>query len=293
MVFEELLSNTYFRTGIKILLVLFIAFILRFILNKSFSRIVLNIEKKGKKEEIRIKKTKLDIIRKISSAFVFVLAIIVILFLIPGFKEIAYSLLAGAGILAIVIGFGAQKALGNLISGVSIAMYTPFRVGDKLKIFEEFGEVEDITLRHTIVKTWDNKRLVIPNSKMDEIEIVNFSLKGDKVLWTLDIGISYDSDIDKAKKIMLDMAKKHPENFEFEEKVEGKPEKMQPFVRVVKTGDFAVTLRVYYWCKDAWKAWKMSHELIESIKKEFDKKEIEIPFPYRTVVYKKDLEKNK
>ncbi|MGC9309738.1 MAG: mechanosensitive ion channel family protein [Candidatus Nanoarchaeia archaeon] len=234
-----------------------------------------------KKSQKRVKQTRLRLLNHLASATIYLFAIIFILFQIPGFKEISYSLLAGAGILAIVIGFAAQKTLSNVIAGISIALYTPMAVGDKLKIFDEYGEVEDLNLRHVIVKTWDNRRLVIPNSIIDSKEIINFSLEGEEVLWTLNMGISYDSNIDKARKIMIDKAKKN-ENIIQDKDI---------FVRVTECKDFAVNLRLYFWCKDAWIAWKTSHELTESIKKEFDKKGIEIPFPYRTIVYKKDIKK--
>lgn len=286
---EAVINSDYFIIGWKIFLILFLAFLLKFIFGLIFKGIEKNIEEE-KKEQARIRKTRISLLKKISSLLIFSLAFIFILFFIPGFKNVAYSLVAGAGIAAIVVGFAAQESLSNIIAGVSIALYAPFRVGDKLQVFEERGEVEDITLRHTVIKTWDNRRLVIPNAIMDNKEIVNYSLKGERVLWTLNMGISYDSDIDKAKKVMLKEVKKHPNNLEFEEKVGGKNEKREPFIRVTECGDSAVNLRAYFWVEDAWKAWKTTHDLTESIKKEFDKKNIEIPFSYHTIVYKKDLE---
>ena len=292
---ESIIQSQYFEIILKVIVIIVAAFVLRIVLGFYFSGAEKRISKKESKEEVKIKKTRLSLLRKFSSAIILLGVIIAILFLIPGFKEISYSLLAGAGIAAVVIGFAAQKPLANIVSGISIALYAPFRVGDKLKIFEEYGIVEDLSLRHTIIKTWDNKRLVIPNSLIDNKEIVNYSLYGEKILWTLNMGISYDSEIDKAKKIMLQLVKKHPDNLVFEEfdKDQGKKVKKEPFIRVTGCGDFAVNLRLYYWCEDAWKAWKMGYDLTESIKKEFDKKGIEIPFPYRTVVFKKDMKKNK
>lgn len=108
------------------------------------------------------------------------------------------------------------------------------------------------------------------------------------------MGISYDSDIDKAKRIMLEKARKHPDVIIPEVKDEkGEMEKQEPMVRVTECGDFAINLRLYFWVSAPKKAWFTGYELIEQIKKEFDKQGIEIPFPYRTIVYKKDLEKRK
>jgi small-conductance mechanosensitive channel len=290
---SELFQQEFFQLALKIVAVLIIAFILKLISGHYFKIASKRVQKYGSKEEAKIKKTRISLLKKFVSALIFIGAIIGILFFVPGFKNAAYSLLAGAGIVAVVIGFAAQKTLANVMSGISIALYSPFRVGDKLKIFEEYGIVEDISLRHTVIKTWDNKRLVIPNSLIDDKEIINYSLHRERVLWTINMGISYDSDIDEAKEIMLNLAKKHENNIEFEEfdKHSGKKAKREPFVRVTGCGDFAVNIRLYYWCEDAWIAWKMGYDLTEQIKKEFDKKGIEIPFPYRTIVYKKDMDK--
>ncbi len=281
---KEVLETIYFNLGWKVIAIIVFSFILWYILNSFFSKLFVRIRNQNKKGA-RIKITRLELMRKATSTLIFILAIIAILFMIPGFSNLAYSLVAGAGFAAIILGFAAQKTLGNVLAGISIAVYAPFRVGDKLNIFDQFGEVEDLTLRHTVIKTWDNKRLVVPNSTIDNKEVINFSLGGEEVLWTQEIRISYDSDIDKAKKLMLEEVKKHKDNLA---KKEGKEK--EPFVRVVSCEDFFIRLRAYYWCEDAWVAWRMSHELIESIKKKFDKEGIEIPYPYRTIVYKKDFE---
>jgi len=71
-------------------------------------------------------------------------------------------MLAGAGILAVAVGFASQAALSNIISGVFVVIFKPFRVGDRLKINELTGVVEDITLRHTVIRDLENKRIIIP-----------------------------------------------------------------------------------------------------------------------------------
>jgi len=73
-------------------------------------------------------------------------------------------LLASAGILSLAVAFAAQESLSNLISGASLAISKPFRIGDILKIDNEYGKVESMTLRHTVIRLWDNRRMIIPNS---------------------------------------------------------------------------------------------------------------------------------
>ncbi|MBN2112046.1 mechanosensitive ion channel family protein [Candidatus Woesearchaeota archaeon] len=285
-----MLSNFYvnlvIRTTIIVIVFLFLKIVTKWYLMKWHQRI---IKSQDTTETKRSKETRIRLLNKLISWTLFLLAAVTILAGVPQFKSFSYSLLASAGLIAIILGFATQKTLSNVVSGIFLALYEPFRIGDKIKILDQYGEVEDLTLRHTIIKTWDNKRIVVPNSRIDEQEIINFSLKEEILKWTIDMGISYDSDIDKARKIMIEAADKHPLNLGRRMK----EEEYQPIVRVTQCGDFAVNLRLYFWCEDLWSAWTMGFDLTESIKKEFDKKGIEIPFPYRTIVYKKDLEAKK
>lgn len=283
-IMENAYLRFFFRAVVIIIIFLLLKITSAWYIQKWREKVI-----KGKEttESKRSKETRIAILNKLLSTLFFILTFLFILAGVPQFRTFSYSLLASAGVLAIVIGFATQKTLSNVISGIFLALYEPFRIGDKIQIFGQFGEIEDLTLRHTIIRTWDNRRIMVPNSKIDEQEITNFSIKDEMVLWTINMGISYDSDIDKAKKIMVEEAKKHTDNL-------GKKEKdKQPFVRVTECGDFSVNLRLYFWCEDAWTAWKMGFDLVESTKKEFDKRGIEIPFPYRTIVYKKDLEARK
>ncbi|MBN1850462.1 MAG: mechanosensitive ion channel family protein [Deltaproteobacteria bacterium] len=200
---------------------------------------------------------------------------------IPSLKALAGTVLAGAGITAIVVGFAAKSTLANLIAGLSLAIYRPIRIGDKINVEGEYGTVEDITLRHTIVCTWQNRRLIIPNSKLDEMTLVNYSIVDPRMLCTLDLGVSYDTDIDFARKLILDEVDLCP----YRDK--GTPE--APQVKVISHGDFSIGLRVYVWVKDVADDYSARFWLFEAIKKRFDKEGVEIPFPYRTIVYKKDL----
>lgn len=96
------------------------------------------------------------------------------------------------------------------MSGISPAVFHPFRVGDIVTIHNEYGTISDLTLRHTAVVTWDNRRLIIPNSTISEEAIINWSIEDLTVIWPVNIGRSYDSDIDLARYIMEDEARDHP-----------------------------------------------------------------------------------
>jgi small-conductance mechanosensitive channel len=113
-----------------------------------------------------------------------------------------------AAILAAIIGIAARPFLENMIAGVVITFSRQFRVGDTVLIDNQYGTVEDITITHTIIKLWDWKRLVIPNSSMLTKEMVSYTTK-DSYLWAyVEFWVSYDADIYKVEEIALDAASK-------------------------------------------------------------------------------------
>lgn len=219
----------------------------------------------------------------LKSLAVFFIALVVYASIIPGLRTILTTLAAGAGLTAVVLGFAAKSTLANLISGISLAVFRPIRIGDTVTIENEFGVIEDITIRHTVLLTWEHKRIVIPNEKLDNTTIVNYSLNDPRMLLRLEMGISYDTDIDLARRLILEEVRRCPQCLV--------PAKAlsEPAVRVIDHGDFAIKLRVYMWTANIDEAWQGRFWLLEMIKKRFDREGVEIPFPYRTVVYKKDL----
>lgn len=253
-------------------------------LKHSFARISRNLS---------IDETQFLVFRRLVILLIYALGLAAAGSMVPGLKTVGVSLLASAGVIAIIVGFAAQQTFSNVISGVFIALFEPFKVGDWVTIKEEYGRVEDITLRHTVIRTWQEKRIIIPNSKIGEEYIVNYSIKNPRILGILDMGISYDSDIDKARKIMLEEVEKNERTLK---KVWGPTNEFlgreELFkVRLIELTDFAQTMRLYFWAPDQTTFIKTKYELTEAIKKRFDKEGIEIPFPYRTIVYKKDMDK--
>ncbi|MBN1645757.1 mechanosensitive ion channel family protein [Candidatus Woesearchaeota archaeon] len=224
---------------------------------------------------------------------IYLAGILYAVFSIDSLRSVAASLFAGAGVAAIILGFAAQKVLNNIIAGIFIAIGKPFRVGDRIKVGEDYGIVEDITLRQTVINTWDNRRVIIPNGIINEESIINYTIADETILKYLDIGISYDSDIDLARKIITEEVKKHPEFMRYEHETDLLSKDKDIIVRVTEFADHAIKLRVYFWAKDQPTAMVMGYDILESLKKRFDKEGIEIPFPYRTIVQKKDLRKPK
>lgn len=239
---------------------------------------------------LNVDATRYNFIRHVLSFAIIFSAFIIIFYTIPELKSLGLTLFAGAGIIAAVIGLASQQAFSNIVSGVFIVVFKPFRVNDFIKVGSSYqGKVEDITLRHTVIRDFENRRIVIPNSVMSEETITNATLTDEKMCNFFIVGISYDSDIDKAARIIQDEAMKHPsyiDNRTEEEKENGLPEVV---VRVVSLGDFSVSLRASIWTLDFPSGFVLKCDLNRSVKERFDKEGVEIPFPYRTLVYKNDL----
>ncbi len=193
-------------------------------------------------------------------------------------RGIAKSLLAGAGILAIAIGFASQAALSNIISGIMIVIFRPFRVNDRLKIKDNLtGTVEDITLRHTVIRDFENRRIIVPNDVMSKEIIVNSDFNDDMICKWIEVTISYQSDIKLAKQILQDEIMKHvllKDGRSAEDKLANEP--IVP-VKVIDLLDIGVRIRAWAWAEDTSKAANLRWDVLESTKYRFEKEGIVIP----------------
>lgn len=243
--------------------------------------------------KLNVDATRYNFIRHVISFTIVLGGLIVAFYSIPELKSLGLSLFAGAGILAVVIGLASQQAFSNIVSGVFIVIFKPISVNDNIRVGTLYhGIVEDITLRHTVIRDFENRRIVIPNSVISSETITNATLEDTKMCNFLMIGISYDSDINLAISIIRDEAMKH-KNF-IDNRTPEEIEKGIPavIVRVIGLGDFSINLRASIWTVDPGTGFELKCDLNQSIKERFDREGVEIPFPYRTLVYKKDLEKD-
>ena len=224
------------------------------------------------------------------SFLVYTTAIIYIFYSVPYLKSIGTALFAGAGILAVVVGFASQKAFSNIISGVFILIFKPFRVMDIIEFVDgKKGVVEEITLRHTIIKDYENRRIIIPNSIISDQTIINSNIQDEKIMKHIIFSISYDSNIDKAIDIIRDEALKHPLTLDNRSAEDIKKEVPKVVIRVIELGSYSVDLKAYVWTLNNDDGFILKCDLLKSVKERFDREGIEIPFPYRTLVYKKDI----
>ncbi|MEM7186016.1 MAG: mechanosensitive ion channel family protein [Bacteroidota bacterium] len=264
--------------------ILIATFIIGFIVNRFFKRFI-----KRSTEMIDADPTNYHFLRHIITATIYVVGLGIAVYMMPGLRVLATSLLAGAGVLAVAVGFASQQALSNVISGVFIVIFKPFRLHDRLTIKGKSGVVEDIGLRHTVIRDFENKRVILPNSVVNNEVIVNADYVDERICKWIDVGIAYDSDIDKAREIMRDEILNHPLLIDHRTDEQKENGDELGVVRVIGLGDSAVSLRGWAWTQDVADAFVLGCDLLESIKKRFDQEGIEIPYPHRTMVYKGEL----
>ena len=232
--------------------------------------------------------------RHIVTAVIYMAGIAAALVQIPELRIVGHSLLAGAGVISLIAGLASQQALSNIMSGILIVIFKPFRLNDKINIRGTYmGIVEDINLRQVVIRDFENNRIIVPNSVISSDVIVNSHLNETKCCKLIDIGIGYSSDVEKALELMREEVAAHPlhiDNRTDEDIKNGIP----PVVaRVTALGDSSVNLRGWAWAKDASDGFVMNCDLLQSIKKRFDTEGIEIPFPQRDVNFKNPLETQK
>jgi len=193
---------------------------------------------------------------------------------LAGFGNFLQSLatVAAAGTLA--IGFAMQDVVKNFVSGVFIYTDKPFRIGDWIEWDDRQGIVEDISLRVSRVRTFDNELLTVPNSQLTDGVIKNPVAK-DKLRLKFVFGIDYDDDIDEATDIIVEEARSHPE-------ILNDPE---PTVRLTELADSYVGLQSRIWIDQPSRAdWVRTRgEFITNVKQRFDDAGISIPFPQRAL----------
>lgn len=266
---------------IKVLIILIITFIIAKVVVRVYNRFIDRSTAQGDENLTTYKFLQHSI-----SVVIYLVGISFAISLIPFLRPVAQSIVAGAGILAIAIGFAAQQALGNIISGVFIVISKPYQINDRISMADgNRGVVEDISLRHTVIRNFENQRIIIPNSNISNQVLINSNYTDRKICRLVDIGISYSSDIDLAKKIMAEEIENHPLNIDNrtpENIEEGLPRVM---VRMFDLTDSAIMLRAWAWSADPPSAFTLYCEVIESIKKRFDAEGINIPFPQRTISY--------
>jgi len=177
------------------------------------------------------------------------------------------SFIAVLGAMGLAVGLALQGTLGNFSGGVLLMIFKPYRVNDLIETQGQIGVVKEIQIFTTILASPQNKMVIIPNGPIMNGKIINYTILG-KIRVDLTVGISYESDIEKAKKVLILEMTNHP-------LVLGDP---APFVGVSELADSSVNLAVRPYCepKDYWTVY---FDILEQSKLALDKNSIKIPFP--------------
>ena len=238
---------------------------------------------------IQFKDTKVDdivfdLLNKFAGAVIYATAIVLALDIL-GVNVMPF--IAGAGVAGIAIGFAAKDTLSNLIAGVLLIIDRPFEIGDRIegwsapKDSATWGDVIDIGLRATKIRTTDNIVLIIPNNEIMKRDIINYTVNDQKIRVRINIGVAYDADIEGAKGIILRVASA----------ADWIAKEPPPKVVVRNFGESSVDLQARVWIKDARQRMNTISFMTDHVKSEFDKAGIEIPFPKRdiTIKYQADV----
>lgn len=225
-------------------------------------------------------------VRYLALAAIYFAAINIIISSIPTLESSMNKLFAAGGILAVVLGFASQQAMGSLISGLIILTFKPFAIGDTVNVVSSgvSGTVEEISLRHTILRTPENKRAIIPNDTMNSAIIENANHTDTKICLMENIGVAYTADIPRAMEIIREEILTHPsyyDNRSATDKAAGAPPVV---VRVQDFTDNAVQIRAFIWAKDTGTAYAMRADLLLSIKQRCDAEKISLAYP-RLIVH--------
>ncbi len=262
---EEMLDKIYQLLtvyGLKVLAALAIFFIGRWVA-KGVRKLVERMMTKGKVDPTLVTFTS-------NMAYIGLLAFIVIAALGQlGIQTTSFIAILGAAGLA--VGLALQGSLSNFAAGFLLIIFRPFKVGDLIEAAGVFGVVEAIQIFTTQLKTADNKTVIVPNAKLTDDNIVNWTVKGTRRV-DMVFGIGYDDDIDKARSLMAGIIAE-------DSRILKTP---APQISVSELADSSVNFVVRPWVKVE-DYWGVHFDLTEKIKKAFDANGVSIPFPQRDV----------
>ncbi|RNC67854.1 MAG: mechanosensitive ion channel family protein [Desulfuromonadales bacterium] len=189
------------------------------------------------------------------------------------------SVITALGIGSLAIGLAAKDTLANMISGFTLMVDRPFRIGDRIQLVSgQWGDVTDIGLRTTKIKTVDNTLLIIPNSELCNTTIINLAFPDARTKGRVNIGVCYASDIELVKQVLIDAARTVPE-------VMSDP---APEALFVSFADSALNMSLFFWVDDYTRLFPVTDRINELIISRFREHGITIPFPTRKVLLEKD-----
>ncbi len=195
--------------------------------------------------------------------------------------------LASLGIGGLVVALALQDTLANFFSGIYILFDKPIRIGDYIKLDSgQEGYVTQIGWRSTRIRMLSDNVLIVPNAKLVNSQITNFYFPGEELAVVVQVGVSYESDLEKVKRVTKEVAK------EVLEEVDGGVKGFEPFVRYQAFGDFSIKFTVILRTKEYTSQYLIIHEFVKRLHRRYRSENIQIPFPIRTVYMKNGISKS-
>jgi small-conductance mechanosensitive channel len=208
---------------------------------------------------------------KLLRYFVYGFAVVAYTHFVPALSSLGTASLTSISVITVIVGLAAQNTLGNLVAGISLLLYRPFKLGDRLQVVAptgvETGVVENLTLGYTLLRTDDNRHVVVPNSLMASQTTINLTGHDPRVICAVPFTISYGADIDRARSVIVALAGKHP-----------KAQQVGP-CPLTSLGTSGMVLTLDVWCIDAFTAISVRCDLLEQVTKQFSAEGIAIPYP--------------
>ncbi|MCL2141882.1 MAG: mechanosensitive ion channel family protein [Methanimicrococcus sp.] len=208
---------------------------------------------------------------------VYIIWFIAFLIILGIFEINLTPFIAGLGIAGIAVALAAQDMLGNFFGGAMIYADRPFKIGDRIKLDENVGDVLDVGLRSTRIKTLDNELMTIPNSTISKSIIINYALPDLKIKVRLPFCVSPTSDIDKVKQILFDVAEQASKKFEYIR------EEPKPEVFLLEIREYQLELMVTFWTTRFDRKWESRDYINCEVLRRFRAEGVELPVPQRKI----------
>ena len=261
--------------GIKIVVIAVVAWITYIVLSRIVRRAVKIsvVRDQGMTEEAETKREN-TLIRIFNGAIRIIMILIALLMILQEVGIEIGPILAGAGVVGLAVGFGAQYLIRDIITGLFIILENQYRIGDVINIGSEGGVVEDISLRMTTLRDLNGTVHHIPHGEVTRVS--NLTKSWSRV--NINIGVSYNANIEKVIDVINRTGEKLAEDPQFKDSIISPPK----FLRVDEFADSSVVVKILGETKPS-KQWEVAGEFRKRIKAEFDREGIEIPFPQRVV----------
>lgn len=243
-----------------------VATVLNILISRWRKKMEALLEKTGR-ERAQAIATHITMTRRLIIAGIYFMAFVFFLMQFDAMRSIGTGLLASAGIAGIIIGMAAQSTFSNVVAGITIAFSQPVRLNDAVIFESDFGWIEEISLMHTVIRTWDNRRIVVPNGVLANKVIQNWTLKDPSLLGVVMIYVDYYCDVDKVRGWVSEIVK----SSQYWSK------DAEPGVQVVDFTEKSMVLRALAKGNDAPSTWNLRCELREKLIEKF--KQAGLPLP--------------